>query len=1323
MYGHEELNSGNNIDAQFDYKVLEQEKKEREKNRPKTVFDDPTFISKLKETNKRVEENYDPIALQNAQKQKAKKAEKSERELRTEKLSTILKKASGNKKLANKINVHIPANTVLHSQYGTSYKNSMWAWRRASKIKNKKSRLYAKNENYNAICQASDSMTRKKHRIMTKAMSGRMNGCESEAVFHDLSAFMLVSDAYAETNEQKNKELLDNYLGTYNEETGEIENKNRNKALDAITEMMFSIDVSNINFENDTEMIKDASKLENLVNCVGAYDRIMNSNNAYFETMEVGLRKSIQDRMDYLRSVAAYYQSRKDLLSDETYRTHYDHELTMEVNENTPKEQRALAEKLMRSYVLGKNLIRYNSGNKNDAITGLEVHLVNQKSRDLLNEALNIQNKDVQKQYIEKAYASMDYLAAGIQLNANNLNLTGGSKLKEEYYWNLNHNYDENVQRDDLDLIKNKLLAKGLDITHIGSDYKLVNPMTGVKMDALGLDRVVGDMTKRVTARMGTMDIVNMLYGLFAPGLEANRNLDPESEQGKKVNEDFDKAFKTFANLQLSSARSYMNSFGNLPQQLSAGDNAKFLRKYGDVLREYKSLDQSTGQLYEADRMSRHFVVGDGKKDVTRELMFRNAYSSLSRGGFVFIDNNNLLDQPEPERDVHTNITESVIKDPILLTEDFENNSYISGPSMTKKQLEKYEKKLKSTLSRQEYEAYKERRKLYTDTTSAVFRMWENDKLTSYVTDINNLVASENATPEDVMALTRKVDLHIKTLEFLKKKPSWQNPDLEPNAELRKKIILARENENYLIGIKRAINLGYEYKSLEDQAEKQKKKTELDTCLANLKVVNNEYVALARMNSMKEVEVPKDKDYSRQNFEEALIEFNRLDYRQLKFSSYEDIIKNYHHNMTMCYKAEQFQNMMGEAILNGRSDFTDKFMMETRAKLAMFSEVKRTCIAVNLVVCNNPGCMDDPYNENKPDSFMSLMNNWIVPSRGYIIAAVPTDDLKGLYKQYLNVIKEDHNEREEIIKSTYYSIVNKDRYVVEYNELEEMPPEEEREYQYPTPTRAELTQRKNDYQKNQMLHEYFFRLSSSFKQNIDERMAAIFSYCHRNGMEMPNMERNQTFAYLKPQEAIELYKKYVGSNSDKMEYYKYQFKEIGKVGRQEYNMGNMAQLFKGTKIKQRFKSMHIAQNAKDLGDSIIALMDKGEPLPGELGFKDRQDVKNKSLVTQNFFYRYVGRIISLTQMGASKYRGAVSMDDYKNMNVELAVKKYYQNYEPVSEEKVLRDENVNKVANLFPRYNDDNEENALYAKFDTDMEFLYKEEYKRIYGKYPDANA
>ena len=1332
MYGHNDVNI-NNIDEQFHYKNLEK-KKQDPVNKEPSVFDDPVLKSRLDATNKRVEENFNPFALQNANQAANKQKQVDERAARTKTLSDALKRVNKNKNaLTHTANVHVPENTALFSEYGTTYKNSMWAWRRAYKINNKKSRLYAKHQNYKAILIESDKMTRRKHELMTEAMKGRMVGVESQETFHDLSAFMVsmsMSKIGAELGgeiKDKNKELLDDFLGVYNEQTGEIENQNKTSFYDKITSYMFAIDVSDVNFENDTEMVKHAGKLENLVNCVGAYDRLMKDSGAYFEGMEPKLKKAINERIDYLRSVAAYYQSRKELLSDETYRTHYDHELTMEVTEKTPEDQRALAEKLMRSYVLGKNMIRKNSGS-NEPINVLEVHLVNDASKQLFQQAMEMTDKESQKQYLEKAYTSMDYLASGIQLSSDTNVLGAGYQQRLDYFRSARQEGDQ-IERSDLEKIKDMLSERGLN-TGINSNVILVNPMTGLKNTGLGLNRFLLDLTKNVTARMGTKDIVDMVYGLFAPGLEQNKNLSPDSNEGKKVNEAFNKALKTFRGIQLTALRGYMNTFGNLPMQFACEDNKKLLLNHGVALKEYSALMQDNDQFFDADRMNQHIKISNSQNDTTREILYRNTFVKYSNMCLDIQDDMQIDDEHGAEDNIHFNVSYAMREGttPAILFENLEKNKYITGPSMNKKQLDKYQSALEKTYQNrpEELASYKERRKVLTDTTSAVLELWEDGKLSEFGSKIDERLNAENMTAEDVKAIERDVDLRIRTLDPLKKLKSWQNPDLETNAEVRKKIILARENEHYLIGMKNAIDLAYKYKKIKQEKQKEgpqnvaieamqevlNARTAYENCKSRLKICSSEYEALARYNVMVDKELPKEKDFTQANFDAQLKDFVKLNYKQLKFSDIKDVIKNYHHNLNLCLRAERFQNMLGEALLNG-DKFQDDFLMETRAKLAMFNDIKKSIIYVNSIAIHNPDLLDDT------EAFENRLLEEARDARSYLRVVYPGEDLEAVYEEYTTRVKQEHDNRETTIRYAYYGISNIARKPVD-EQGKEVEEEQADHYIYPEISAQELERRKNEYQTNQMIHEYLFRISTSFTLDTVRNQNAISTYCKRNGFNEPSFNRPNVFAYLKPSKAIDIYKKSIGTKEEQMEYCKFVLDEVNKCKVEDFQMKVLGRLFKGSSLKQRIKATMLGANITDIGDKMSQLVKDGLPVPEGYGFKDADDIKKKMEVLQKFYITCGGRIISLCNAGAGKYRGAASIKDYKNLKEEIALAKD-------DEEHFIRDkgfednrENIAKVSGIYPLHPLAADNEVRYLGLDEDVKMIYREEYNKKMGHYPD---
>ena len=234
----------------------------------------------------------------------------------------------------------------------------------------------------------------------------KRGGCDAET-YRDLSAFMILKNG-----EEANGALLDNYLGSQKDQmTGEKSDAKRNEAMDTITKMVFSIDVSDINFKSDMDMVKNAARLESIVSCVGAYDRLISKNPEYLDKMDPNLRKAITLRINELRAVVCYYISRKDLLNDENYRASRDSELSLEFDDNSPDTQRALIEKIFNSYVLGRNLTRINRG-RGYMQGSVQLYIANERSKELYQTASGLSDPDAQRQYLEKAYTSMDYVSS-----------------------------------------------------------------------------------------------------------------------------------------------------------------------------------------------------------------------------------------------------------------------------------------------------------------------------------------------------------------------------------------------------------------------------------------------------------------------------------------------------------------------------------------------------------------------------------------------------------------------------------------------------------------------------------------------------------------------------------------------------------------------------------------------------------------------------------------------------------------------------------------------------------------------------------------------
>ena len=168
-------------------------------------------------------------------------------------------------------------------------------------------------------------------------------------------------------------------------------------------------------------------------------------------------------------------------------------------------------------------------------------------------------------------------------------------------------------------------------------------------------------------------------------------------------------------------------------------------------------------------------------------------------------------------------------------------------------------------------------------------------------------------------------------------------------------------------------------------------------------------------------------------------------------------------------------------------------------------------------------------------------------------------------------------------------------------------------------------------------------------------------------------------------------------------------------------MSDPAKVYKGVGLKKRYKVALLATSAQSFAEKIVNLTEEGEDIPNVLGTTDRQEFIKKAKLLQNFYCAYPGKMVAFSQMGASKYRGAVSLDDYKKMDPKLLQRKISSII--YNEKDVDCGENINQAMTLYIRYNADSEPQPVYSKLDMDMKFLYREEYKKVYGKYPDANA
>ena len=124
-------------------------------------------------------------------------------------------------------------------------------------------------------------------------------------------------EVLAAPNTNRNKEILDCYFGKPNQQNPHVaEGQNINKALGMMAFEFFRIDISQLRLTNDEELVGHVLVLEQLSDQVGALDRLLDKHPAFMDGWTKRKKKLFHQRMNTLRSIALYYQTRKTIICD-----------------------------------------------------------------------------------------------------------------------------------------------------------------------------------------------------------------------------------------------------------------------------------------------------------------------------------------------------------------------------------------------------------------------------------------------------------------------------------------------------------------------------------------------------------------------------------------------------------------------------------------------------------------------------------------------------------------------------------------------------------------------------------------------------------------------------------------------------------------------------------------------------------------------------------------------------------------------------------------------------------------------------------------------
>ena len=258
-----------------------------------------------------------------------------------------------------RLSVHLPEKTALSLKYESKFSYSVNDKKRKEKQKNKKSRLYQKLQNARLL----KSNITQEHNVVYERASEQITKDDdiSAEDFNDMAQFMMYKDKY------RNQQIAELMLGGKNAEGHRcVDEYHAHLALTRMADQLLGLDVTGIRMDTDHDIAVNALQLEGLANRLAAFTRLSAKYN-YMQSLDMDRRQALHVKLVALRSVAAYYTMRKEIITDPLYKEHYDHELSMDVTKTakgadaaTADAQRALAEKLVKSYILGRNMLRIN---------------------------------------------------------------------------------------------------------------------------------------------------------------------------------------------------------------------------------------------------------------------------------------------------------------------------------------------------------------------------------------------------------------------------------------------------------------------------------------------------------------------------------------------------------------------------------------------------------------------------------------------------------------------------------------------------------------------------------------------------------------------------------------------------------------------------------------------------------------------------------------------------------------------------------------------------------------------------------------------------
>ena len=286
----------------------------------------------------------------------------------------LISRLSKSFKNTDSILVNMPQLANLDSAAKEKYEESVGQKSRAKKIKNKKSRLYAKDQNATNL-EAHDLVVRQQRDLTASLRLGvddeqRLDMTPEQ--LRDYSELARLLSADAAHTEDKFKQILDQ-AGVRTIENDAITNErkvtkkteedavvSRSKLLTEMTQKLLKTNFNGIDLSDDESLVTHAQRFEDGGKLAEIYERMLEQTPGYLESIDdktdESPRKKVELRLKRIKAVSAYYKVRKMIIANPYYRTHYNHELSMHMEAEDSPDQKLLSKLLRTSFYLAKNL-------------------------------------------------------------------------------------------------------------------------------------------------------------------------------------------------------------------------------------------------------------------------------------------------------------------------------------------------------------------------------------------------------------------------------------------------------------------------------------------------------------------------------------------------------------------------------------------------------------------------------------------------------------------------------------------------------------------------------------------------------------------------------------------------------------------------------------------------------------------------------------------------------------------------------------------------------------------------------------------------------